>query len=444
MIRNRETLTAGPSHAVALDCIEAAVEAADPETATESAVELDGDILVIGDSAYDLADYEDVVIVGAGKAAGGVTRALESVLGDRIADGLVVTKQSVDAATVRNVVGDHPIPSRRNVDATADLLDVVDAADEETLVVSVLTGGASALLSAPAGDLTVEDLRETTDRLLDGGVPISEVNAVRKHLSAVKGGRLARRAAPATVAGVLVSDVVGNDRSTIGSGPTVPDGTTYADALAAFEGHGIEPPAAVRDHLRAGADGRLPETPAPGDDAFHAVENHLVADNATALAAARSVASDAGFETLVLTSRLRGESREVAKSLVAVGEEAVATGTPVDPPAVVLAGGETTVTVTGEGGRGGPNQELVLSGALELDADLVVAAVDTDGEDGSSDVAGAIADAGTVTNRERARGHLARNDAGTYLGEAGATIETGPTGTNVNDVVAVVVPGRDG
>jgi len=440
MIRNRTALETDASRRVALDCIEAAIEAAAPETATETAVDLDGETLTIGPATYDLGEYEEVVIVGGGKAGGGVTRVLETILGDRLSGGKLVVKQPVDVSAVEWSVGDHPLPSERNVEATADVLDIVDEADDDTLVLFVLTGGASALLSAPAGDLTIEDLQATTDRLLGGGVPIEEINAVRKHLSELKGGQLARRAAPATVVGLLVSDVVGDDFSTIGSGPSVPDETTYEDALAVFDRHGVSPPEAVREHLEAGRDGQVPETPFPDDPVFDRVQNHLVGDNGTALDAAADVARAADHDPLVLTSRLRGEAREVAKPLVAVAEEVAATGSPVDPPAVLLAGGETTVTISGDGGEGGPNQELVLSGALDHDGDAVLAAVDTDGEDGSSDVAGAIADVDAIANRERAREALLANDAGSYLSEIGATIETGPTGTNVNDVVVLVVP----
>ncbi|MDQ2074396.1 DUF4147 domain-containing protein [Haloarcula sp. H-GB4] len=440
MIHNRSELAASVAHEVALDCIEAAVATAAPEGATRAAVNRDGKTLTVGETTYYLDNYTDVVIVGGGKAADGVTRALESVLGDTLNGGHIVVKQATDTETVQRSVGDHPLPSNRNVVATTDILETVDEADAETLILFVLTGGASALLSAPAGDLTLDDLQTTTDRLLNGGVPIEEINAVRKHLSDLKGGQIARRAAPATVAGVLISDVVGNDLSTIGSGPSVPDETTYEDALGVFERYDLSPPSAVHDHLEAGQDGRLSETPFPDDSVFDRVTNHLIGDNATALDAAAAVAREAGYEPLVLTSRLRGEAREVAKPLVAIAEETTATGTPVEPPAVLLAGGETTVTVTADGGQGGPNQEFVLSSALAHDGDAVIAAVDTDGEDGSSNVAGAIADGAVIGDRERARDALLANDAGSYLSEIEATVETGPTGTNVNDVAVLVVP----
>jgi len=440
MFSNREALATDADRAAALDCIEAAIEAGSPEAATRSAVELDERTLAVDGTTYELDEYDEVVVVGAGKAAGGVARELESVLGDAISGGVVVTKHPVETERVRSAVGDHPLPSERSVDATADLVETVRAAGERTLVLFVLTGGASALLSAPEGSLTVEDLRETTEALLAGGVPIGGINAVRKHCSAVKGGRLAREAAPATVCGLVLSDVVGNDRSTIGSGPTVPDETTFADALGVLDRYDVAVPGAVREHLEAETGG---ETPDSSDSAFERVDHHLIADNMTALAGAAEAAESAGYEPLVLTSRLRGEASEVGKTLVSTGAEAAATGTPVEPPAVLLAGGECTVSIDGEGGSGGPNQELALSAALEGEP-VVLAAVDTDGEDGSSDAAGALVDGATVSDgdRERAADHLGANDAGTYLAEVGATIETGPTGTNVNDVVVLVVGER--
>jgi len=440
MFSNRDRLATDADRETALDCIEAAIEAGSPEAATRSAVELDGRTLAVEGSTYDLDEFDDVVVVGAGKAAGGVARELESILGDAITDGVVVTKHPVETERVRAAVGDHPLPSERGVAATADLVETVRAADERTLVLFVLTGGASALLTAPGGSLTVEDLQETTEALLSSGVPIDGINAVRKHLSAVKGGRLACEGAPATVCGLVLSDVVGNDLSTIGSGPTVPDGTTFADALGVLDRYDVSVPEAVHEHLRNGVGG---ETPGPSDPAFDRVTHHLIADNMTALEGAADAAERAGYEPLILTSRLRGEASEVGTTLVSMGAEAAATGGPVEPPAVLLAGGECTVSIDEEGGDGGPNQELALSAALERE-EGVLAAVDTDGEDGSSAAAGAIVDGATVDDgdRERAREHLTGNDAGTYLSEVGATIETGPTGTNVNDVVAVVVGER--
>ena len=439
MIQNREALEESDDHVLALDCLEGAIDGASPARATRSAVSLDGDVLQIDEDTFDLSSYEEILVVGGGKAGNGVARALSTILGDRITGGIVVAPEAESFGAIETVAGDHPIPSATNVEATTEMLSTVDSEGEDALVFAVVTGGASAMLAAPADDVTLQDLQKSTRTLLDAGASIDEINAVRKHLSASKGGTLARRAAPATVVGLLFSDVVGNDPSVIGSGPTVPDETTYAEALAVFDRYDVTPPSTVAAHLNAGSDGNVPETPDGAEDAFERVHNHLVGDNRVALDAAADVARVAGFRSLVLTASMRGEAREVAKPLVAIAEEVAETGQPVEPPAVLLAGGETTVTVAGDPGEGGPNQELVLSAAIEGLDEAVIAAGDTDGLDGSSDVAGAITDETTVTDADDARAHLEVNDAGTYLSETGATIETGPTGTNVNDVVVLVV-----
>lgn len=439
MIEKRDDLARTPAHEVALDCLDAAIRAAAPATATRSNLALEGDTLTIDDRQYDLHDYDDVLVVGGGKAAGGVVSALESVLGDRITDGLVVATEPAQSSHVRAVVGDHPLPSERNAAASGEILELVRDADEATLVLAVVTGGGSSLLTAPREELDVPTLRETTDRLLDGGVPIQEINSVRKHLSRIKGGQLAAAATPATTVGLLVSDVVGDDPSTIASGPTVPDETTFADARAVFDRFGVEPPSSVRELLERGEDGDVAETPSAAHPAFSRTDTHLVGDNTAALDAARDAATAAGYVPLILTSRARGEAREIAKQLVATAEETVASGNPASPPAVLLAGGECTVTVRGDG-QGGPNQELALSAALELESQAVVAAIDSDGEDGSTDVAGAIVDADTIVDSSAARAALDENDVTPLLDSLGVTIRTGPTGTNVNDIHVVVVP----
>lgn len=442
MFRDRSSLARTADHAVTLDCLEAAVEAAAPDRAVRTAVTRDGDTLRVGDDEYDLAEYREVVVVGGGKASVGVARALADVLGDRLTDGVVVAEHADALDTVSVRVGDHPVPSERTVEATEAVIETVRAADEATLVLFVVTGGASALLTAPAGDLSLAAIRETTTKLLESGAPIEAINAVRKHLSASKGGQLARRAAPATVVTLALSDVVGDDLSVVGSGPTVPDETTYEDALDILDRYDVAVPDTVETRLESGSAGEIRETPGHDDPAFERATTHLVGTNAVALDAAERSAADAGYTPLRLTSRLRGPARHVGPVVLSVAEEIAATGHPVSPPAVVVAGGETTVTVDGEGGRGGPNQELALSAALELTGPSVLAAVDTDGEDGRSDAAGAIVDRETVPDEERrpATDALDGHDAGGYLDDIGATLYTGPTGTNVNDVVVVVVP----
>ena len=434
-----ESLATTPARETALACLREAVAAAHPERVVADAVSLDGDVLSIAGTEYDLAAHDDVIVVGGGKAGDGVADALERILGDRIGAGAVVTTDPAESeGPVERIRGDHPVPSERGVEGASRVAELVRGADDRTLVIAVITGGASALLPSPAEGISLSDLQATTDALLESGAEIDDLNAVRKHLSTLKGGGLARLAAPATVATLAFSDVVGDDLSVIGSGPTVPDGTTYADALSVLARFDLDVPAPVRERLERGDAGELPETPGPDDPIFERVSTHVLADGFTALAGACETARDRGYEPLILTSRVRGEAREAAKTHVAVAEEALATGNPIEPPAVVLSGGECTVTVRGDG-EGGPNQEFALSAAIELPAGATLACADSDGIDGESEVAGAIVDAGTVDDAAAAREALATNDSGTYLGERGALLETGPTGTNVNDVRVLVV-----
>ena len=504
LFADRERLARTPAHAVALDCLAAGIEAADPARLTRETVSLSGSTLTVGEATYDLASYEEVVVLGGGNAAGVVAAELEALVGDRLSGGVVVTDSPVATDRIDVRRGDHPLPSERGVAATRDVLAAARAADDRTLVLAVVTGGGSALMTAPAAGLSLSALRSTIDALLASGATIAEINAVRKHCSAVKGGRLAAALAPADVCGLLLSDVVGNDPSTIASGPFVPDETTYETALAVLERYDLTVPSAVRTHLRRGAAGEIDETPIAGAPVFDRVRLVLLGDNLTALrAAADRAAASAGFEPLVLSSRIRGEAREAAKTQVAIAEESRATGEPIEPPAVVVSGGETTVTVRGDG-VGGPNQEFALSAALELAsahgstddeatdgpidgptddeatdgpidgstddeatdgptdetikgltvsasaAGIVVAAVDTDGIDGPTDAAGGLVDADTVGRATGTADHadalaaahraLADNDAQDFLERAGALLTTGPTGTNVNDLRVLVVP----
>jgi hydroxypyruvate reductase len=293
-------------------------------------------------------------------------------------------------------------------------------------------------MPAPVEGVPLDALRAVTDELLASGAAIDEINAVRKHLSTIKGGQLARTAAPARVVGLLFSDVVGDDTSVIASGPTVPDPTTYGDALAVLDRYDVSAPDPVRAHLERGAAGAVPETPGPDSGAFDGVDTHVLANGTTALGAAAETATDRGYTPLVLSARMRGEARESATAHVAIAEECLASGQPVEPPAVLLSGGETTVTVRGDG-TGGPNQEFALSAAIDLPGGAVLGSVDTDGLDGSTDAAGALVDADTVRDPDAARRALADNDAFPVLDERGALLVTGETGTNVNDLRALAV-----
>jgi len=484
--RDRERLARTPTHEAALDCLAAGIEAALPERLIRDAVSVrDGTLRIEGvDGAggeYDLDAYDRVVLLGAGKATAGAAAGVAGALGrsDReIDEGIVVTDDPPDwtganasdpssTATIDVLPGDHPLPSERGVESARRVLDAAERAGPDDLVLAVITGGGSALLAAPADPISVGDLRALTSALLTSGASIDEINAVRKHCSAVKGGQLARAAAPATTVTLAVSDVIGDPLDTIASGPTVPDPSTYADALAVLDRYDLDAPDSVRERLRAGADGELPETPTAGDPAFDRSAAFVVGNGRTALDAAATAAADRGYEPLVLSASVRGEAREAGTTHAAIAEECAARGSPIEPPAVLLSGGETTVTLgdAADPGTGGPNAEFAASAGLALaegplgdgggggggDDDghghsaprVVVASADTDGLDGPTDAAGAIADA-TTLDPDAARDALDRHDAYPLFDDAGALLRTGPTGTNVNDLRAIVVEKRDG
>jgi len=444
-IRNRAALPDDPAAERALDCIEAGIRAAHPETVIRDRVRLEGDSLRIepmGDEAvtYGLDEYDEVLVLGGGKAAATVAAALVDVLGDRIDGGAVVTDDPQPAGRIEVHEGTHPVPSGANVAATREILERAGAAGEGTLVIAAITGGGSALMAAPAPGVDLDDLRSVTDAMLRSGLPIEEINAVRKHLSTIKGGGLAEAAAPATVAALLFSDVIGDDPGVIASGPTAPDPTTFADAKRALDRGGVTPPEAVSSRIGAGIAGEIDETADREALAGGWCRTLVLASGDTAIEAAREVAESGGFEALVLGSRIRGEAREAGGFHAAVAESCLERGDPVSPPAVILSGGETTVRVAGEG-TGGPNLECALSAGIELAGRPVAfAAVDTDGLDGNADAAGCLVTGGTVDSAEAAWDALSRNDAYPYLAARSAVVETGATGTNVNDLRVLVLP----
>jgi hydroxypyruvate reductase len=436
----RERHARSPAHELALDCLAAGIEAARPERAVERHVSLDGDTLRVRGAAYDLGAYDRVLVLGGGKAAGGLVRALAGLLGDRIDGGAVVLDAPADLDRVAVHVGGHPVPDEGSVAGARRVLELAGTADDRTLVLATVTGGGSALLAAPAAGVSPDDLRAVTESLLASGASIDEVNAVRKHCSAIKGGGLARAADGATVVGLLVSDVVGDDPAVVASGPTAPDPSTYADARTVLDRYGIEVPASIAERLDRGQSGEIEETPGPDASLFDRVSNHVLVGGHTAIEAAREVAEGRGYHTRLLSARLRGEAAAAGLTHVAVAEEAFDTGEPVATPGVVLSGGETTVTLGEDPGTGGPNQELALRAAVELPEGAVLGSVDTDGRDGATDAAGALVDAATVEDADAAHEALAGHDAGPFLVERGALLRSGRTGTNVNDLRVLVVP----
>ena len=389
-----------------------------------------------------------VLVVGAGKASGAMAAAVEEMWGERIVDGLVAVKDGYLAPTrrVRLVEAGHPVPDERGAEAARDIRVLAEAAGADDLVLVLLSGGGSALTPAPPPPITLADKQEVTRLLLAAGATINQLNTVRKHCSLLKGGQLARAAAPARVEALLLSDVVGDPLDVIASGPTTPDPSTFVEALGILDGFGLRgtAPRSVILRLEQGARGEIPETPKPGDPVFARVRNTVIGNNALVVDAAAAKARALGFTPHSLTRALEGEAREVARRFVVMARSIEAGKGPVAPPACVIAGGETTVTVRGQG-KGGRCQEFALAAALELEGTkgAVILAAGTDGTDGPGEAAGAIVDGASAT-RARAQGvdpgaRLANNDSYPVLKASGDLVVTGPTNTNLLDLYLLLV-----
>ncbi|HEX2210454.1 MAG TPA: DUF4147 domain-containing protein [Longimicrobium sp.] len=436
-------MTPPREHARAI--LDAALAAANARAAVVRALSLDGHRLTVaGEEEVDLASIDRVLLIGAGKAAAGMAAGALEVLGDRISGGSISTKDGHGAELPRIEVWEaaHPVPDTRGMAGAADALRLARSAGPRDLVLCVLSGGASALWPAPVRGVSLTELQAVTDALLRSGATIHEINTVRKHLSRIGGGWLAHAAAPARVVTLAVSDVVGGALDVIASGPTVPDPTTYEEALEVLQSREITPPSLIRAHLQAGDAGERDETPKPGDRVFHRASAHVIAGNHDALAGAAAGAERLGYRARIVADDLEGEARSVGEQVALLAMNTLAER-PTEPLALLL-GGETTFTVHGRG-RGGRNQELALALAVELEGvdGVLAACIGTDGTDGPTDAAGAFADGGTVARGSAAgldaRDALRRNDAYPFLRAAGDLIVTGPTGTHVNDLVLVLV-----
>ena len=395
----------------------------------------------------DYSRFRRVYVIGAGKAAAAMADAAERALGPIVTGGLINVKDGHIAKLRRvewNECG-HPLPDARGVAGAERIGDIARAAGEGDLMLCLISGGASALLPLPAPPVTLAEKQEVTRLLLECGAEIGEINAIRKHLSAIKGGQLARMAWPARVETLLVSDVIGDAVDVIGSGPTAPDPSTFLDAARVLDRYGIrnQVPAAVRARIEQGVAGAIDETPKPGDPIFARVRNTVIGGNRLALDAAARQARELDFHTLILSSAIAGETREIARMHAAIAREIARSGRPVRPPACILTGGETTVTLRGAG-KGGRNQEFALAAALDI-ADLdnvVVFSAGTDGTDGPTDAAGAIADGDTLRRNPDARRYLDANDSYHYFESLGDLVFTGPTNTNVADVRILLIGKR--
>ena len=422
----------------------AALDAADAGNAVRAHLSVHHGILKCGNRQLPLRAFDRVFLISVGKAACEMAAAVESVIGKLLTQGIAITKHGHIKTRLRQVSvveSGHPIPDASGVNAARQVRDLLRELNARDLVLVAVSGGASALLSAPAESIALRDKQKTTDLLLKAGADIFELNAVRKHLSFLKGGRLAALAYPATVVSLLLSDVIGDPLDVIGSGPTAPDSSTFADAIRVLEKFQLvnRVPGAVINLLRGGHQGNIAETPKPGDPIFKNVHNIVAGSNALALAAAASKAKALGYAPFILSSTISGEAREVARVHAAILREAVVSGNPAKRPVCFLSGGETTVTVKGKG-KGGRNQEFALASAIAMAGlpHVVALCAGTDGTDGPTDAAGAIATGESIARASRLgldpAKYLANNDSYSFFSQLGDLVKTGPTGTNVMDI----------
>jgi len=437
----------------ALDIFMAAVESVHPQQLIEEALELRDTVLsargVDGRRVeFDLNGVERVVIAGFGKAVAPMAAALEGLLADRLEGGIVAVKHghTCPLEKVRTIEAGHPVPDEGSVRAAHEILALLEGLGEKDLALVLITGGGSAVLDAYPEGITLEEAQETFRILLACGAPIQDINTVRKHISLVKGGRLAHAACPARLLTLVLSDVIGDPLSVIASGPTVPDPTTFADALEVLDRYGVTTtvPAGVLARLQAGIRGEISETAKEGDEACRGSDTVIIGNLERAVAAAAERARRHGFEPHVLTTAQEGEAAETGRELARLVCTAGRGEGPVPPPCCLIAGGETTVTITGEAGQGGRNQELALAAATELagSGGVVVLSGGTDGTDGPTDAAGGVVD-GWTQARAAAAGfdldrHLAGHDAYPLLEAVGGLIRTGPTMTNVMDIILLL------
>lgn len=430
----------------------AGIDAVNAETAVLNACRIIGNHLQIHDKSFDLSAVNHVYVIGTGKASADMAAGLESLLEGRITAGAVTVKyrHTRPLKHVRLIEAAHPVPDHNGVKGAERILEIVDNASEKDLVICLLSGGGSALLPLPAEALTLSDKQKTIRALLDCGAGIDEINAIRKHMSAIKGGRLARRTRPAALITLILSDVVGDKLDVIASGPTVPDDSTFAEDMGIIESYGLKNriPQSVLSHMAAGISGDTEETPGTDAAVFEGAFSFIIGSNISALKQAQKTAETLGYDPLILSSMIQGESRDVAKFHTAIAREISQTGNPIAPPACLLSGGETTVSISGDG-LGGRNQEFALAAAIDIKNEeaMVVLCGGTDGTDGPTDAAGAVVD-GTTVQKAEAEGisphtYLKNNDSYNFFKQTGDLLMTGPTGTNVMDLRIILV-GRRG
>jgi glycerate 2-kinase len=442
------SLQESPQGEIVQRVLQASIRAVDPAMAVIRHLVREGDMLTIGDKTLNLNQIKHVWIVGAGKAGAPMAHAVVRLLGDKTIAGIVVVKEGY-AGNVQELLPDrieileagHPIPDQRGVEATNKIKKLLEKTSKEDLVVCLISGGGSALMTAPAEGISLDDLQKTTAQLLSCGASINEINALRKHLDTVKGGGLVRYAAPAEVLTLILSDVVGDPLDVIASGPTIADTSTFEDAINILKRYKLEEkvPEPVMSRLRDGKNGDFAETPKPGDPLFKNVHNQIIGSNKQAALAGLAEAHACGLNPLLLTTFLQGEARQVGRSLAAVARQMASSEHPVSRPACIAAGGETTVVIHGEG-LGGRNQEVALGAVVEMAGldNVFLLTFATDGGDGPTDAAGAVVTGQTLMRAKELgldpQDFLDQNDSYHFFEALGDLLKPGPTQTNVNDL----------
>ena len=431
-----------------LDIVEATISAVDPYQLVKRSMYLKGEMLFVGRERFDLSKVDNIYLAGGGKACFPMAKASSEILGKRVTEGVFNVPQKpetdLDDRFVFHVAG-HPKPDEAGLKGASQIISMAEKTRPNDLFIMLISGGGSALLPLPAGDLTLENLKELTSLLLACGATISEVNCIRKHVSQIKGGRLAQAAFPATTLSLIVSDVVGDPIESIASGPTSPDPSTFSDCITILKKYDIYDriPSRVKARLDEGASGEIQETPKPGAHIFKRTSNLVIGNNRIALEAARKVAEEMGYRTMVLTDRMEGEAREIGIFAASVLNSITSSELPLAPPCLVMMGGETTVTLVGQG-DGGRNQELALAASRKISGKGLLLSLATDGRDGPTDSAGALVDyrtcAGAETLGMSPEKAIADNAEYGLLNRLGSHLFTGHTGTNVCDVLFILVP----
>ncbi len=432
----------------AIRIFNAGLAAVEPEDCIHRCCRLERNILEVGKQTYDLDKFDEIIIIGAGKAGASMASAVEEILGNRITAGLIIVKYDhvKPLHKIDLVEAGHPIPDENGVAGAKKILEFAENADEKTLVICLISGGGSALMALPSAGLTLKDKQETTEVLLGCGAAIHEINTIRKHLSRIKGGFLAEAVYPATMVCLVLSDVVGDNLETIASGPAAGDAGTFGQCLEIIKAHGIKDhiPKPVLQHLEKGFKGIVPETPKNGNPVFENVFHAVIAGNIDALLNADKKAVQLGYNSVILSSMIQGEAIDTAAFHTAIAAQTLATGHPLKPPACILSGGETVVTIRGTG-KGGRNQEFALASAIKIKdmENIVILSAGTDGTDGPTDAAGAIADHTTV-ERASALGlapeqFLKDNNSYEFFDRISDLFKTGPTNTNVMDIAIMLI-----